>query len=164
MTIVGGVAGRVATAQLRAFHRQQPPGSSLAGRRPPGRAAQRLSIRADFPAAPLAGPGWIAVGETAGLVSPVSGDGIDLALESGQIAADHVRELLPGPAPTRLGWAYARALRQRYGAAFQRMRGLRDLVLRPGVAEMILRLASRLDGLTESVIRQALGVSARPLR
>ena len=34
------------------------------------------------------GPGWVAVGDAAGLVNPMNGEGIDYGLESGMIAAD----------------------------------------------------------------------------
>ena len=34
------------------------------------------------------GPGWVAVGDAAGLVNPMNGEGIDYALESGMLAAD----------------------------------------------------------------------------
>jgi geranylgeranyl reductase family protein len=121
-------------------------------------------IRADFPRAPLMGDGWIAAGEAAGLVSPVSGDGIDLALESGRMAADHVGRLLRTPALARSGVAYARAVRQRYSAAFRRMRWLRDWALRPVVAGLIFRTATQVHGLTDLVMRQALGVSAHLMR
>jgi menaquinone-9 beta-reductase len=34
------------------------------------------------------GPGWVAVGDAAGLVNPMNGEGIDYGLESGMLAAD----------------------------------------------------------------------------
>lgn len=34
------------------------------------------------------GPGWVAVGDAAGLVNPMNGEGIDYALESGTLAAE----------------------------------------------------------------------------
>jgi geranylgeranyl reductase family protein len=34
------------------------------------------------------GPGWVAIGDAAGLVNPMNGEGIDYALESGVLAAD----------------------------------------------------------------------------
>lgn len=34
------------------------------------------------------GPGWVAVGDAAGLINPMNGEGIDYGLESGMIAAD----------------------------------------------------------------------------
>ncbi|HIC87997.1 MAG TPA: hypothetical protein EYP04_01125 [Anaerolineae bacterium] len=52
-------------------------------------------LRTDFPSHPVHGHGWLLVGEAAGLVNPVTGEGIDLALESAELAA----------------WAVDRALR-----------------------------------------------------
>lgn len=34
------------------------------------------------------GPGWVAIGDAAGLINPMNGEGIDYGLESGMIAAD----------------------------------------------------------------------------
>jgi geranylgeranyl reductase family protein len=34
------------------------------------------------------GPGWVAVGDAAGLINPMNGEGIDYGLESGMVAAD----------------------------------------------------------------------------
>lgn len=34
------------------------------------------------------GPGWVAVGDAAGLINPMNGEGIDYGLESGMLAAD----------------------------------------------------------------------------
>ncbi|MFM7536140.1 MAG: NAD(P)/FAD-dependent oxidoreductase [Acidimicrobiales bacterium] len=36
------------------------------------------------------GPGWVAVGDAAGLVNPMNGEGIDYGLESGMLAADRL--------------------------------------------------------------------------
>jgi flavin-dependent dehydrogenase len=44
-------------------------------------------LRIDFASAPTHAERILLVGETAGLVSPLTGEGIDFALESGQIAA-----------------------------------------------------------------------------
>jgi flavin-dependent dehydrogenase len=34
------------------------------------------------------GPGWVAVGDAAGLINPMNGEGIDYGLESGMLVAD----------------------------------------------------------------------------
>ena len=46
------------------------------------------------------GPGWVAIGDAAGLVNPMNGEGIDYGLESGMLAADKFLEH-PGTAPAR---------------------------------------------------------------
>lgn len=51
-------------------------------------------IRTDFPSHRLAGDNYLIIGEAAGLVNPATGEGIDLAIESGLIAADMLDEWL----------------------------------------------------------------------
>ena len=34
------------------------------------------------------GPGWVAIGDAAGLVNPMNGEGIDYGLESGMLASN----------------------------------------------------------------------------
>src|SRR5437660_288868 len=51
--------------------------------------AKSYPLRVDFPDAPTFGGGMLLVGEAAGLVNPLTGEGIDYALESAQIAAEH---------------------------------------------------------------------------
>ena len=46
------------------------------------------------------GPGWVAIGDAAGLVNPMNGEGIDYGLESGMLAVDLYVEN-PGTAPDR---------------------------------------------------------------
>ena len=46
------------------------------------------------------GPGWVAIGDAAGLVNPMNGEGIDYGLESGMLAADLFLED-PSTAPER---------------------------------------------------------------
>lgn len=50
-------------------------------------------LRTDFPTAPTFGEQILLVGESAGLVNPITGEGIDYALESGQMAAAHLVEM-----------------------------------------------------------------------
>src|SRR5207249_3982522 len=74
-------------------------------------------------------PGLLAVGDSAGLISPYSGEGIAYALESAELAAAALRERRPHE-------AYASALRAHYrfqfglGLAF--MKGVR----RPQLARL----------------------------
>jgi len=46
------------------------------------------------------GPGWVAIGDAAGLINPMNGEGIDYGLESGMLAADRFLDD-PSTAPAR---------------------------------------------------------------
>ena len=50
-------------------------------------------LRMDFATAPTFGERILLVGEAAGLVNPITGEGIDYALESGRMAAHHLIEM-----------------------------------------------------------------------
>ena len=45
------------------------------------------------------GPGWVAIGDAAGLVNPMNGEGIDYGLESGMLAARIIRGETPATIP-----------------------------------------------------------------
>jgi geranylgeranyl reductase family protein len=63
------------------------------------------------------GPGWVAVGDAAGLVNPFNGEGISYAMETGQMAAELVFDALEKGRPG-LAQVYPTLLRQRYGKYF----------------------------------------------
>ncbi len=56
-------------------------------------------LRVDFARSPTFGERTILVGEAAGLVNPVTGEGIDYALESGKMAAAHVSHMFAAGEP-----------------------------------------------------------------
>jgi flavin-dependent dehydrogenase len=58
----------------------------------------------------LAGQGWALVGDSAGLVDPVTGEGIYYALRSGELLAGSLLEELPGLYPERVWQDFGRAL------------------------------------------------------
>jgi geranylgeranyl reductase family protein len=79
----------------------------------------------------VAGVNWAAVGDTAALVNPLNGEGIDYALESGLDLVD----LLPDAARSPRGLAdiWPAHLRGRYGDAFSLARRLATLLTMPGL-------------------------------
>jgi flavin-dependent dehydrogenase len=92
--------------------------------------------------------GVLLAGDAAGLIAPLAGDGIAMALRAGPLAAAHVGEYLAGRAS-------AEALRRRYAAGWQRAfgsrlrlaRALQALMLRPawlGPGLRLLKAAPRL--------------------
>jgi geranylgeranyl reductase family protein len=99
------LAGFLSTPRLRGM---------LAGARRVG-PVKGYPLRMDFAEAPTFAPGVLLVGEAAGLVNPLSGEGIDYALESGRIAAEHgARLLASGDLSTPRLAAYDAALRRRF--------------------------------------------------
>lgn len=82
------------------------------------------------------GPGWVAVGDAAGLINPMNGEGIDYGLESGMLAA----ELFladPASAPVE----YDRQIGHRFDAFLRTGRRFSFLIGHPWLLRTGLRLA-----------------------
>jgi flavin-dependent dehydrogenase/geranylgeranyl pyrophosphate synthase len=72
-----------------------------------------------------AGRGVLLAGDAAGLVDPLTGEGIDSALESGKLAAEVLIEALTSPNPAEADLsAYCRLLESRFDDRFRRGRSL----------------------------------------
>ncbi|MFZ0215242.1 MAG: geranylgeranyl reductase family protein [Candidatus Dormiibacterota bacterium] len=85
-------------------------------------------LRTDFATSRTHGERVLLVGEAAGLVNPLSGEGIDAALESGRIAGRHVLEMLErGRFDRAAGEAYDAELRARYQQVFETCTRLRNV-------------------------------------
>jgi menaquinone-9 beta-reductase len=82
------------------------------------------------------GPGWVAVGDAAGLVNPMNGEGIDYGLESGILAADLFVDN-PATAPER----YDREIGERFDAFLRTGRRFSFLIGHPRILRMGLRIA-----------------------
>ncbi len=82
------------------------------------------------------GPGWVAVGDAAGLINPMNGEGIDYGLESGMLAADLFIED-PATAPAR----YDAQIGQRFDAFLRTGRRFSFLIGHPLILRNGLRLA-----------------------
>ena len=113
-------------------------------------------IRTDYPSHRVCGRGWVMVGEAAGLVNPVTGEGIDLALESAILAADAIHTALSSGDVRRL-CAYERALRREFAHTFTGLRRLRRRVMRPRALELLIRRARRHPGLATRIMGITLG-------
>ena len=82
------------------------------------------------------GPGWVAIGDAAGLVNPMNGEGIDYGLESGMLAADlFVAD--PATAPAQ----YDRLIGERFDAFLRTGRRFSFLIGHPFVLRSGLRVA-----------------------
>ncbi len=82
------------------------------------------------------GPGWVAVGDAAGLINPMNGEGIDYGLESGMLAADLFLED-PATAPHR----YDVLVGERFDEFLRTGRRFSFLIGHPWILNTGLRLA-----------------------
>ncbi len=93
------------------------------------------------PKSPIEGD-LLMAGDAAGLIVPVAGDGISMALRSGMLAVTLIyRYLDRNFAPAWLRQAYARAWKQRFGRRMALGRVLQALLLHPSLSSASLRLA-----------------------
>jgi flavin-dependent dehydrogenase len=82
------------------------------------------------------GPGWVAVGDAAGFVNPMNGEGIDYGLESGMLAVD---QYLADPATAPE--AYDRAVGERFDGFLRTGRRFSFIIGHPWLLRPGLRVA-----------------------
>ena len=115
-------------------------------------------IRVDFPESPTSGDRILLVGEAAGLVNPLTGEGIDYAMESARLAAEHVTAMFDqGDLSPRSVAGYDRLLRGRFERLFVFCRRARDLSQYPPVLNRLVRLAASREDLKMTLINVVLG-------
>lgn len=95
----------------------------------------------------LAGPNWALIGDAAGMVNPLNGEGIDYGLENGRLVA----ELLA--AGGALDPAWPATLRRHYGSAFSIARRLAGLLTLPVVLPAAGPVGMRSRGLMRLALR-----------
>lgn len=138
---------------LDAFIARQP---RLREARPVG-PAKGFPLRTDFPTARPVGKGYLLVGETLGLVNPVTGEGIDLALETAELAARFIAPALNGnPAALR---GYSHALRREYRGFFIGAR-LLGLAATPAAIRVLARQGKKKPRLARLIAGINLGVAS----
>lgn len=94
------------------------------------------------------GPGWVAVGDAAGLVNPMNGEGIDYALESGMLAAD-----LFLADPTTAPDEYDRLIGERFDDFLQTGRRFAFLIGHPWLMRQGLRVAVGTDAVAQITLQ-----------
>ncbi|MCC7353643.1 MAG: tryptophan 7-halogenase, partial [Anaerolineae bacterium] len=115
-------------------------------------------LRVDFPSAPTFGERMMLVGEAAGLVNPLTGEGIDFALESGKMAAEHLVRLFEvGDLSRARLQEYDRLLRQCYQRLFVFLHRMRALCMNHVVLDPLLSLAVRRPDLKMLLVNIAAG-------
>lgn len=78
----------------------------------------------------VSGPNWVLIGDAAGCVNPLNGEGIDYGLETGHLAAQVITSRGPS---YDLSTIWPGLLRERYGEAFSIARRLAGLITVPGL-------------------------------
>ncbi|MDX1994981.1 MAG: NAD(P)/FAD-dependent oxidoreductase [bacterium] len=93
-------------------------------------------------------------GDSAGLIAPLAGDGMEMALHGGRMAglmaAQFVHERWSA---AQLRTQYPKAWRQTFGGRLSLARGLQTLMLRPALLPVGLRALHRSPALSQFVIR-----------
>jgi geranylgeranyl reductase family protein len=94
------------------------------------------------------GPGWVAIGDAAGLVNPMNGEGIDYGLESGMLAIDMFLAD-PGTAPAR----YDAEIGQRFDGFLRTGRRFSFLIGHPWILRSGLRVAVGTQGIANLTLQ-----------
>jgi flavin-dependent dehydrogenase len=122
-------------------------------------------LRVDFTTAPTFGERILLVGEAAGLVNPLSGEGVEYALESAQVAAKHLIGMLGSADFSRARFeAYDRDLREHYQSLFEFCDRMRELFLNRPALNLLINIAARRNDLKLLLIRVVLGDHTVPRR
>ena len=95
----------------------------------------------------VAGPNWALVGDAAGCVNPLNGEGIDYGLETGRLLVDLMTER------DDLSQAWPDLLREHYGEAFSIARRLAGLVTVPRLLPALGPAGMRSDWLMTLALR-----------
>ncbi|MEX2586541.1 MAG: geranylgeranyl reductase family protein [Actinomycetota bacterium] len=101
------------------------------------------------------GPGFLCIGDAAGMINPFNGEGIDYALETGKLAAGMVAAALASGTSTELhGYRYA--LNDLYGGYYRMGRLFSRLISKPDVFRAMCQIGMR----SQTVMAFALQVLA----
>lgn len=125
------------------FDPAAPEAAPAAGRLPMGGSVQ-----------PKAGPTFLVVGDAAGTGSPLLGNGIEYALESGLLAAEVLIDALGDGGPTALQ-RYPRLLSDTYDDYWKLARLSARALAHPGVIHQAARLATRSGWAGDALVRFA---------
>lgn len=99
--------------------------------------------------------GLMLVGDSAGMVSPFNGEGIDYALESARIAADVIvtHHRMPQHRRRVAMQEYPEIVRDRFGGYFTLGRVFADLIGRPGLMSLGIKYGMGVDALMAFAVR-----------
>lgn len=110
-------------------------------------------LRTDFHRTKCVFDGILLVGDAAGLINPFTGEGIDYALESGEIAARHIQEAFETGDFSASGLeGYDRALRDRFQRLFSWTHVLRRVYMTSTVLNPLAKACSQWPETAEMLI------------
>src|SRR5262245_15857235 len=104
----------------------------------------------DFASLEIAGPGWVTVGDAAGLVDPITREGIFFALQSAAFAADAIAGATSDAAPS-----YAEQVQREIGVELARAARYKAGFFRPQFARLMidaLRSSDRVRGVMADLV------------
>jgi len=115
-------------------------------------------LRVDFLETRLHGDRIFAVGEAAGLVNPLTGEGIDYALESGRLAASYVVDLLARNAFDAQHCAgYSQALNKRFRDQFRFLTMVTRLLINRPMLDRAIKAATKQASYKDLLVDIAMG-------
>jgi menaquinone-9 beta-reductase len=115
-------------------------------------------LRTDFATSPTISERVLLVGEAAGLVNPLTGDGIDYAMESGKIAAEHLHQMFSAGDFSRVRFeAYDASLRECYQRLFVFCERVCQACLNRPTLNVLVPLARRHPELAATLVSVVLG-------
>lgn len=99
----------------------------------------------------VAGPNWALIGDAAGCVNPLNGEGIDYGLETGRLVAEMIVD--GGAGGVDLATAWPALLTEHYGESFSIARRLAGLVTVPRLLPALGPVGMRSDWLMTLALR-----------
>jgi menaquinone-9 beta-reductase len=148
--------GASASGVLRGFMASPGVAGALAGGRQVG-GVRSYPLRVDFARSPTFGPRLLLVGEAAGLVNPLTGEGIHYALQSGRLAGARVLEMFErGDFSPAQHEVYDRQLRDRFQEVYETCALFRRVFMRRRTLDLLARVAGRRQGLGPRLVELAM--------
>ncbi|MEM1095262.1 MAG: NAD(P)/FAD-dependent oxidoreductase [Bacteroidota bacterium] len=107
---------------------------------------------------PLVEQGVFMVGDAAGMIAPLCGDGMGMALTGAEVLAEALIPYLQENTSARSAQRrYERAWRRTYATRMQLSRWMHRLYVRPAMASLALRLGQRIPSAAHTLIRATRG-------
>ena len=119
---------------------------------------QSYPLRVDFNSAPTYGDRILLVGESAGLVSPLTGEGIDFALESGRLAAKFIIKKSPSNHFSRQTLVeYDTLLRKEFQSIFRFLNLVRNFYINPILVQRTIAVSEKRSEIRRILINVLIG-------